>query len=129
MNVNLILAIAMGGACGAVLRHFFNNVVGTILGTDFPYGILLANVLGSFIMGIFISSFGLFWDVSQLTKAFLTVGMLGAFTTFSTFSLDAVLLYERGEYVMSAIYVISSVILSITALFLAMFLVRTLYSA
>lgn len=123
----MILAIAAGGGCGAVLRHLFSTAVMHVLGSEFPYGIMLANIIGSLVMGMLVSSFALFWDVSQLTKAFLTVGFLGAFTTFSTFSLDTMLLFERGSYVQAGVYVIASVSLSITALVVGMALVRFLH--
>ena len=94
-----ILAIASGGAAGALLRHYLNSAITHILpGSSFPWGIFVINVIGSFLLGILISLFAHFWEPPQAIKAFLTVGMLGAFTTFSTFSLDTVLLIERGAW-------------------------------
>ena len=119
-----ILAIAAGGALGAVLRHFLNSGFAHIFGTGFPWGILTANVLGSFAMGVLITWFALAGEAPQAMRAFLTVGMLGAFTTFSTFSLDAVLLFERGEVVAAGLYVGGSVILVIGALVAAMAITR-----
>ena len=90
--MQMILAIAAGGAVGAVLRHYLNSFAATLLGTGFPYGIFAANILGSFLMGVLIVYFALAGEGTQTMKAsFLTVGLLGAFTTFSTFSLDAAL--------------------------------------
>lgn len=123
-----ILAIAAGGAAGAVVRHFVNTGAAHLLGTGFPYGILLANILGSFLMGVLVTSFALFWDPPQAFKAFLTVGMLGAFTTFSAFSLDAVALYERGALGLSLLYVGVSVVLAIGGLLAGMALVRFMVS-
>lgn len=123
-----MIAIAAGGAVGAVLRHVLNSGLAQMLGSGFPYGILFANVLGSFVMGVLVTSFALFWDAPQAVKAFLTVGMLGAFTTFSAFSLDAVTLYERGAVGLSALYVVMSVTLAISGLLAGMALVRFIAS-
>lgn len=123
-----VIAIAAGGAIGAVMRHFLNGGLMHALGTGFPYGIFTANILGSFLMGVFISAFAHFWEPSQAMKAFLTVGMLGAFTTFSTFSLDAVTLIERGNYGTAAFYIMGSVVLAISGLFAGMALVRMFVS-
>ena len=119
-----LFAIAAGGAVGAVLRHFTNNAVLHVLGHGFPWGIFVANILGSFIMGLMISAFAHVYEPSQTMRAFLTVGMLGAFTTFSTFSMDTVLLLERGQLMTAAAYVIGSVTLAIGGLFAGMMLVR-----
>ncbi|MCB9989847.1 MAG: fluoride efflux transporter CrcB [Rhodospirillales bacterium] len=119
-----ILAIAAGGACGAVLRHFLNSGTAHMFGPDFPWGIMIANILGSFVMGALISWFALVEEVPQTLKAFLTVGLLGAFTTFSTFSLDAVLLAQRGELLAAGLYVAGSVALAIGGLVAGMALIR-----
>lgn len=123
-----VIAIAAGGAIGAVARHFLNSGMSQMLGTGFPYGIMLANVLGSFLMGVLVSVFAHFWEPSQAMKAFLTVGFLGAFTTFSAFSLDAALLFERGAYGATAFYVAGSVILAVAGLFAGMMIVRMFVS-
>lgn len=123
-----ILAIAAGGATGAVMRHGLNSSLMHLLGTGFPYGIFAANVIGSFLMGVLVSVFAHFWEPSQAVKAFLTVGFLGAFTTFSAFSLDAVILMERGTYGAAAFYVAGSVVLAIGGLFAGMILVRMFVS-
>lgn len=126
--MNLVLAIAGGGAAGAVLRHFFNNMLTAWLGGGFPWGIFAANVLGSFIMGILVSLFAHAWEPSQEIKAFLTVGMLGAFTTFSAFSLDAVMLAERGSWAAAAFYTAGSVFLAIAGLCAGMAVVRLFFT-
>ena len=95
--MKIILAIAAGGALGAVARHFVNNQITHWLGDGFPWGILVANVAGSFAIGVLAESMALAWSPSQELRAFMIVGGLGAFTTFSTFSLQVVLLYERGQ--------------------------------
>lgn len=119
-----ILAIAAGGAIGAVMRHFANHAVSQQFGTDFPYGILSVNVIGSVLMGIMIGVFAHFWQPPADVKAFLTVGFLGAFTTFSTFSLDVITLYERGAVMAAASYIGVSVILSVLGLFAGLLLIR-----
>lgn len=122
--MKIILAIAAGGAFGAVARHFVNNQITHWLGDGFPWGILVANVAGSFAMGVLAESMALFWSPSQELRAFLIVGGLGAFTTFSTFSLQVALLYERGQMMLAAGYIISSVTLAVGGLFAGLALVR-----
>ncbi|SMF43138.1 camphor resistance protein CrcB [Tistlia consotensis] len=124
MKLPLLLAIAAGGAVGALGRHFAAGQAMKLLGTGFPWGTLLVNVLGSFIMGVLIEVFARFFHPSQELRAFLVVGLLGAFTTFSTFSLDVGLLHGRGELGLAALYVIVSVSLSIAALFFGFWLIR-----
>ena len=118
-----ILAIAAGGAIGAVLRHFVNVM---FAGGGFPWGIMLCNVAGSFVMGVLIALFANVWDVPPAAKAFMTVGILGGFTTFSSFSLDAVLLWQRGEMAQAAIYTFGSVALAIAGLVAGMMIVKVL---
>jgi CrcB protein len=124
--MKIILAIAAGGAFGAVARHFVNNQITHWLGDGFPWGILVANVLGSFAMGVLAESMALVWSPSQEVRAFLAVGMLGAFTTFSTFSLQVALLYDRGQMLLAAGYVASSVVLAVGGLFAGLALVRAI---
>ena len=119
-----VLAIAAGGALGSVMRHFLNNAVGGVAGTNFPWGILIINVLGSFVMGVLISLFAHVWEPPQSMRAFLTVGILGGFTTFSTFSADSVLLLERGTFGAAGLYVFGSVGLGLAALYGGMLIVR-----
>ena len=123
--MQMILAIAAGGAVGAVLRHYLNSFAATLLGTGFPYGIFAANILGSFLMGVLIVYFALAGEGTQTMKAsFLTVGVLGAFTTFSTFSLDAALMIERGQLITAGLYIGGSVVLAIGGLFLGLAITR-----
>lgn len=119
-----ILAIAGGGAFGALLRHAMNNIVTHMVGTTFPWGIFAVNIFGSFLMGVLIALFAHIWDPPQAMKAFLTVGLLGAFTTFSTFSMDAITLIERGAIGAAVLYIAGSVLLAIGALYGGMMLVR-----
>ena len=121
-----ILAIAGGGAIGAVLRHVLNNALSGPAGAAFPWGILACNVLGSFAMGILIALFAGVWEPPQEMKIFLTVGLLGGFTTFSSYSMDTVLLFERGAHGMAALYAAGSVVFALVALVAGMALVRGL---
>src|SRR5664279_1124097 len=99
------LVVFLGGGIGAALRHGVNLAIARLLGTAFPYGTLMINITGSFIMGVVAADFAFKGDASQHWRLFLTTGILGGYTTFSAFSLDAVLLYERGELGLSALYV------------------------
>jgi CrcB protein len=118
------LIVFLGGGLGAALRHFINIAAPRMMGTAFPYGTLLINVSGSFIMGLVAGYFAFRGDASQHWRLFLTTGILGGYTTFSAFSLDAALLYERGEVGLSALYVVASVAISIVGLFAGLALVR-----
>jgi fluoride exporter len=121
--VKTIAMIALGGACGSVLRHFMNSGILTLFKTAFPVGILSINILGSFAMGVLVALFANSWNVPEDVRLFLTVGVLGGFTTFSAFSLDAMMLWSRGDAAGALLYVGLSVILSIAAVFLGSFLV------
>jgi CrcB protein len=118
------LVVFLGGGIGAAMRHGINLAVARTLGTAFPYGTLLINISGSFIMGLVAAYFAFKGDASQHWRLFLTTGILGGYTTFSAFSLDAALLYERGEVELAALYVLASVALSIAGLFAGFALVR-----
>ena len=124
MQIQIILAVALGGAIGAVGRYLAVTQVSHWLGSGFPYGTLMVNVVGSFIMGALIETFAVAWSPSQTTRAFLTVGCLGAFTTFSTFSMETVLLVERGETGPAAIYALASVVLSVLGFFAGLHMFR-----
>ena len=113
-----IIAIGIGGALGAVLRYLLGNQISIAFGTNFPFSILIINVIGSFFMGMVIESFNLFSISNEPLQKFFTVGILGAFTTFSTFSLDAVDLILKNRFADAFIYVFASVILAIGFLFL-----------
>ena len=119
------LIVFLGGGMGAALRHGVNMASARAWGTAFPYGTLTVNVVGSLIMGALAAYFALKGDAGQHWRLFLTTGILGGFTTFSAFSLDAVLLYERGEASLAAVYVLASVGLSIAGLFAGLMLVRS----
>ena len=111
-----LILIAIGGAIGAVSRHAVSASMLRLFGPNFPVGTMVLNILGSFIMGCLAAYFMNAAGISQSIKVFLTVGVLGAFTTFSAFSLDTLTLFQRGEVTLAFGYVLGSVILSIGAL-------------
>ncbi|MGB0720145.1 MAG: fluoride efflux transporter CrcB [Bdellovibrionales bacterium] len=117
-------AIAAGGALGALARYGVNIGAGKLLGHGFPYGTLCVNVAGSLIMGVIIAGFAQIWQPPESLRVLIVTGFLGAFTTFSTFSLDVATLWERSDYTATAVYLIASVTLSIAALFGGIALVR-----
>jgi CrcB protein len=118
------LIVFLGGGIGAALRHGVNLAVARTLGTAFPYGTLIINIAGSLAMGLIAGYFAFKSGPSQHWQLFLTTGILGGFTTFSAFSLDAALLYERGAIGMAALYVGASVLISIAALFAGLTIIR-----
>ena len=121
----MVLSIAAGGAIGSVLRHFAGVRALAMFGPAFPYGTLFVNVIGSFVMGVMVALFAHLGNPSQEMRAFLTVGLLGGFTTFSSFSLDAATLYERGQIGAAGLYIALSLILSLAAIFAGLFIVRS----
>jgi len=118
--MNIIFAIAAGGALGSVLRH----CAVIALNAAFPYGTLLVNVFGSFLIGLLVEWLALRGDLPQEVRAFIVTGFLGGFTTFSAFSFDALKLMETGQGTMTALYILLSVALSLAAVFFGVYLVR-----
>ncbi len=120
--------VFLGAGIGGALRHAVNLVCARAFGTGFPWGTVIVNVLGSFAMGALAGwlAFKAGEGWSQPVRLFLTTGVLGGFTTFSAFSLDAVLLWERGQAGAAIIYVLGSVALSIAGLLAGLFVVRVL---
>ncbi len=112
-----LAAIAAGGALGAVARFLVAGAVERWLGAEFPHGTLAVNVLGSFAMGVLIGVSAVAWSPSPELRAAIAIGLLGGFTTFSTFSLDVAALTGRGEWAPAGIYIMASVFLSIGGLF------------
>jgi fluoride exporter len=119
------LIIFLGGGIGAALRHGINLACARLLGMTFPFGTLTVNVTGSIVMGLLAGYFAFKGDASQHWRLFLTTGILGGYTTFSAFSLDAALLYERGELGLALLYITASVLLSILGLFVGLALARS----
>ncbi|HEU0070121.1 MAG TPA: fluoride efflux transporter CrcB [Alphaproteobacteria bacterium] len=114
--MNMVLAIAAGGAIGSAARYGTMIYVARWLGAAFPYGTIAVNILGAFVMGVLIELMALVWSPGEMMRAFLTVGVLGGYTTFSTFSLDSWLLIEHGDYGLAMLYIVSSVVFCIVAL-------------
>jgi CrcB protein len=121
-----LLLAAAGGALGAGCRHIVNTSMLAWLGSGFPWATLTVNVVGSLLMGILVESLMPLAGGSVAARTFLATGILGGFTTFSAFSLDAWVLYERGQNLALGLYVALSIILSIAALILGVALVRGL---
>ncbi len=120
-----VLQVAIGGAIGAVMRYLTGIGLVRVFGhTAFPMGVLTVNVVGSFAMGVFVG-LAAHRGLTHLSP-FVATGILGGFTTFSAFSLEAVTLYERGAIGLAAAYVIGNVVLSIAALFAGLALSRSL---
>jgi CrcB protein len=122
------LLVFVGSGIGGALRHGVNLVALRAIGSDFPAGTLFVNIAGSLIMGLLAEYWALKSGLPQPLRLFLTTGILGGFTTFSAFSLDAALLWERGQPLTAAAYAAASVVLSIGALFGGLWLVRLLVS-
>ena len=118
------LLIFIGGGLGSSLRHTINVLCTRAFGTAFPYHTFIINITGSIVMGLIAGYLAFKGDASQPWRLFLMTGILGGYTTFSAFSLDAALLYERGELGLSLFYVLGSVALSIGGLFAGLVLVR-----
>ena len=123
MNYVLVL---VGGGLGSVLRHTVNVLCARGIGIGFPYGTFVVNITGSLVMGLIAGYLAFKGEASQPWRLFLMTGILGGYTTFSAFSLDAALLYERGELGLAAFYVLGSVLFSILGLFAGLALVRHL---
>jgi fluoride exporter len=120
----LYLIVFLGAGIGGALRHGVNVGAARLFGLGFPFGTLIVNVAGSFLMGLFAGYFAFRPGIAQHIRLFLTTGILGGFTTFSAFSLDTALLIERHAWGMAAGYVVGSVAASLSALFFALALFR-----
>ena len=110
------------------MRYAVNVGSFRLFGPIYPFGTLTVNIVGSLIMGLLIGWFAHKADPGQSWRLFMTTGILGGFTTFSAFSLDAVSLYERGQLAVALVYVGASVIVSISALFGGLLVVRTMFT-
>jgi len=120
------LIVFVGGGIGAALRHGVNLLCARLLGLTFPWGTLIENVTGSLAMGVVVGYFAFRTGASQHLRLFIATGILGGYTTFSAFSLDTVLLYERGQMWLAALYVLASVAFAVGGLLAGMALVRHL---
>ena len=125
--MTMFLYAAFGGAIGAAARYGVNVSTPKLLGYGFPWGTMIVNIAGSFVMGMLIAAMALSWNASQEMRVFLITGVLGGFTTFSAFSLDFAALYERKEYGLAFGYAGSSVVISLIAVFAGLYLARTVF--
>jgi fluoride exporter len=122
-----LLFVALGGAVGSVSRYVLNDRVRAVLGTSWPTGIFTINVLGGFLMGCLVGVLALRGaDDQEKWRVLVGVGVLGGFTTFSSFSLDVALMIERKAYGQAAAYSLASVVVSVVALFAGLMLMRKL---
>ena len=118
------LLLFIGGGIGTVLRHSVNVALPRLFGAGFPYHTLFENVSGSLVMGLLAGYFAFRGEAPQDIRLFLTTGIIGGYTTFSAFSLDTVLLWERGQWSLATAYVAASVLASIFGLVLGLAIVR-----
>lgn len=116
--------VFLGAGIGGALRHGVNVAAGRWISVQLPLGTLMVNILGSFLMGLLAGYFTTRTGIGQHTRLFLTTGVLGGFTTFSTFTLDAALLIERNDFAASAMYVAGSVAAGMLALFAGLAIIR-----
>ena len=122
--IPLPLAVAAGGALGAVGRHYLATALARTTGSHFPFGTLSVNILGSFLMGVIVGMILARGPVDPSLRAFLTVGLMGGFTTFSAFSMETILLIERGNGPMALLYAALSVLFCVTAVAIGLWLTR-----
>jgi CrcB protein len=118
--------VAAGGALGSLLRYFVGQWSLRLWGPNFPWGTLIVNVAGCFVIGVFAEMIARRFNASIELRLLLVTGFLGGFTTFSAFSLDAISLFERGEAVLGGVYIAASVGLSMAAVVAGLALMRAL---
>jgi len=127
MNMFELMCVAIGGALGSMFRYAVSTWVGHINSTDFPFATFIINITGGFLMGMWIGAIVLVLpEKSKELHLLVAIGVLGGYTTFSTFSLESYLLIEKGLWLQAALYMIGSVVLSIAALFAGMWLLRSI---
>jgi CrcB protein len=120
------LYIAMGGALGAVSRYGVTLGAARLGATGFPYATLTVNVVGSFLIGLFVAWIGGRTEINSALRPLIQVGFLGALTTFSTFSLDALILLEQGRFTQAGLYIAASVLVCLAACFIGLLAGRSL---
>ena len=124
--MKVLLAVAIGGAIGAIARFQLSQSFIKSFSGDFIYNIMVANIVGCFLMGVCYEFMNLKLNVGLEWRAFFMVGVLGAFTTFSSFALDVFILVERGNFLNASLYILSSVVFSIVGLFVGIYIMRTI---
>ena len=120
------LLVFLGGGIGSMLRHGVNLASAAILGPNFPWGTLLVNIAGSIAMGLLAGWSAFRGEGGQLIRVFLATGVLGGFTTFSAFSLDVAVLWQRGQMASAALYAAGSVVVAIIGVFTGLAIMRAL---
>jgi CrcB protein len=123
--MSTLLAIAIGGAIGSVLRYVISTEVQRFIRIEFPYGVLLVNVLGCFLVGLLATLFIERIEVLPLWRAAILIGFLGGFTTFSTFTNDTINMLQVGEVISALLYIMLSVILCLTGTWVGVLLARS----
>ena len=122
------LLVFVGGGIGAALRHWFNTIAVALWGASYPWGTLFINVSGSLLMGVVVELAALKIGMPAQLRLFVATGVLGGYTTFSTFSLEAGLLHTRGDTALAISYALGSVVLGVLGFFLGMHGVRAISS-
>ena len=122
--MNALLMVALGGALGASGRYLAGSVIGHFWGGAYPWATFAVNSAGSFLLGLLAGLMAFAWTPSPEMRLFLTVGVLGGFTTFSAFSLELVLLLERGRADLAALYLVSTLAVAVGGLFAGLRLAR-----
>lgn len=123
-HLKLLIWVAAGGAIGASARYAVGSLATHLTGGHFPWGTFTVNTVGSFILGVIAGLMAYAWSPSNEIRSLIIVGGLGAFTTFSSFSLDAVLLMERGRLEVAAGYILGTFVFSVGGLFVGLRLMR-----
>ena len=121
--------VFLGAGIGGAMRHGVNVAALRLVGAGFPWGTLAINIAGSFAMGLVAEYFALKSGLPQQWRLFLATGVLGGFTTFSAFSLEVALLYERGELMSAGLYALGSVVLAVAGLFAGLYVIRALVAS
>ena len=124
MSAKLLLSIAAGGAIGAVGRFVLMSHIGRLLGSGFPFATLAVNVLGAFLLGMLVEIMALAWSPGEEVRAFLVVGVLGGFTTFSLFSMDLFNLISTGANFQAGLYMGASVMLCVVGFYVGLTVFR-----
>ena len=124
--MKILIAVSIGGAIGAIARFQLSQLFAKSFSGDFIHNIVVVNILGCFLMGVCYEFMNLKMNIGAEWRAFFLVGVLGAFTTFSSFALDVFILVERGNFLNASVYILSSVVLSILGLFVGIYIMRTI---
>lgn len=125
--MNIILAVAAGGAIGATGRFLVGRLMFSLMGPGYPWGTLTVNIVGSFLIGLLYEMIVYKFSLSETWQAFLVIGILGGFTTFSAFTLELGVMLEKDQLSAAAFYALGSVFLGLVALFAGIFAGKVIY--